>query len=116
MSSEGKEAEIQINDLEQKEAINNQPEQNEETRTQKKKERLRNLQDNFTLSNIWVIGVPEGEQQQEIDNLFGKITKKNFPNLVKKIDFQEVQETQSPKEVDPKEAHIKAHHSHISQD
>ena len=50
------------------------------------------------------------EQQQEIENLFEQITKENFPNLVKEIEFQEVQETQSPKEVGPKEAHTKAHH------
>ena len=35
--SEGKETRTQINDLEQKEGINIQPEQNEETRIQKKK-------------------------------------------------------------------------------
>ena len=33
----------QINDLDQKEEINIQPEQNEETRIQKNEERLRNL-------------------------------------------------------------------------
>ena len=37
----------------------------------------------------------------------------NFPNLAKEIDFQEVQEAQSPKEVGPKEAHTKAHHNYI---
>ena len=36
INSEGKEAGIQINDLEHKEEINIQPEQNEETRIQKK--------------------------------------------------------------------------------
>ena len=41
--------------------------------------------------------------------------KENFPNLAKEIDFQEVQEAQSPKEVGPKEAHTKAHHNYISQ-
>ena len=30
----------------------------------------------------------------------------NFPNPAKEIDFQEVQEAQSPKVVGPKEAHI----------
>ena len=115
-NSEGKETGTQINGVDQKEERNIQPEKNEETRTQKNDERLRNLQDIFKRSNIRIIGVPEGQQQQEIDNLFGKITKKNFPNLVKKIDFQEVQETQSPKEVDPKEAHTEAHHNYIIQD
>ena len=41
--SEGKETETQINGLEQKEEINIHLEQNEETRTQKNQERLRNL-------------------------------------------------------------------------
>ena len=42
--------------------------------------------------------------------------KEKFPNLPKEIDFQEVQKTQSPKEVGPKEAHTKAHHNYITQD
>ena len=42
-SSEGKEAGTQINNLEHKEEINIQPEQNEETRIQKNEESLRNL-------------------------------------------------------------------------
>ena len=42
-NSEGKETRAQINDLEQKEEINMQLEQNEETRIQKNKERLRTL-------------------------------------------------------------------------
>ena len=45
-NSEGEETKINdwINDLEQKEEINIQPEQNEETRIQKNQERLRNLE------------------------------------------------------------------------
>ena len=87
--SEGKETGTQINDLDQKEEINIQPEQNEETRIQKNEERLRNLWDNFTCSNIWVIGAPEGEEEeQETENLFEKIMKENFPNLAKEIDFR----------------------------
>ena len=60
-NSEGKEIWTQINDLEPKEEINIQPEQNEETRIQKNEERLRKLQNNFKCSNIQIIGVPEGE-------------------------------------------------------
>ena len=78
---------------------------------------LRNLQDFFKCSNIWIIGVPEREQEeQKIENLFEQIIKENFPNLAKEIDFQEVQEAQSPKEFGPKEAHTKAHHNYITQD
>ena len=58
-------------------------EENEETRIQKNEERLRNLWDNFKLSNIQIIGVPEGEEEeQEIENLFEQIMKENFPNLM----------------------------------
>ena len=48
--------------------------------------------------------MPEGEEQeQEIENLFENIMKENFPNLVKEIDFQEVQEAQRvPKLLDPR--------------
>ena len=83
--------------MEQKEEINIQPEKNEETRIKKTKneERLRNLQDNFKHSNIRIVGVPEGEEEdQEVENLFEKIME-NFPNLAKEIDFQEVQEGSS---------------------
>ena len=70
----------------------------------KNEERLRNLWDNFKCSNIWIIGVPEGEEEdQEIENLFEQIMKENFPNLVKEIDFQEVQEAQRvPKKLHPR--------------
>ena len=42
-------------------------------------------------------GVPEEEKEQEIRNLFGKIMKENFPNLMKKIDMQvqEARESQT---------------------
>ena len=93
-NSEGKETWTQINDLDQKKEINIQPEEKEEIRIQKNEERLRNLWDNFKCFNIWIIGVPEvEEQEQDTENLFGKIKKENFPNLVKEIDIQ-VQETQ----------------------
>ena len=90
--------------MEQKKQINIQPEQNEETRIQKNEERLRNLQDNFKRSNIQIIGVPEGEEEeQEIENLFENIMKENFPNPAKEIDLQEVQEAQRvPKKLDPR--------------
>ena len=70
----------------------------------KKMKSLRNLWHNLKHSNIRIIGVPEGEEQQlEIENLFEQIMKENFPNLEKKIDFQEVQEAQRvPKKLDPK--------------
>ena len=70
----------------------------------KKNERLRNLQDILKRSNIWITGVPEGEEEeQKIENLIEQIMKENFPNLAKEIDFQEVQEAQTvPKKLDPR--------------
>ena len=116
-NSEEKETGTQINGMDQKEETNIQPEKNEETRTWKNEERLRNLQDTLKRSNIQIIGVPEGgEEKQDIKKLSEKIMKVNSPNLAKDIDFQEVQEAQSPKEVGPKEKHTKAHHNYITQD
>ena len=66
----------------------------QEFKRTKNEERLRNLWDNFKCSNIQIIGVPEGEEEeQEIENLFEQIMKENFPNLAKEIDMQ-VQDTQ----------------------
>ena len=47
--------------------------------------------------------MPEGEEEeQEIENLFEKIMKENFPNMAKNIGIQ-AQETQSiPNKLDPK--------------
>ena len=50
-NSDRKETRTQINGLE-KEEINIQPDQNEETRIQKNEERHRNFWDNFKCSNI----------------------------------------------------------------
>ena len=55
-NSDRKETRTQINSLKQKEEINIQLEQNEETRIQKNEERLRNLWDNLKCSNIQIIG------------------------------------------------------------
>ena len=51
-NSDAKEAGTQINGVDQKEERNIQPEKNEETRTWKNEERLRNLWGNFKNSNI----------------------------------------------------------------
>ena len=102
-NSDEKETGTQINGVDQKEERNIQPEKNEETRTWKTEERRRN-QDMLKCSNIRIIGVTEGEEEeQKIGNLFEQIMKENFPNLAKEIDFQEVQEAQRvPKKLDPR--------------
>ena len=68
-NSAGKETGTQINSVDQKEERNIQPEKNEETRIQKNEERRRNLKDISKHSNIRIIGVPEGEEEeQKIEN------------------------------------------------
>ena len=80
-------------------------------KTQKNEERLRNLQDNFKCPSIQIIGMPEGEEEEEeIENLLEKIMKEDFPNLANEVHLHEVQEAQrGPKKVGPKEAHTEAH-------
>ena len=60
-NSEGKETGTQIKGMEE---INIQLEENEKTRIQKNKERLKNFWD-FKHSNIQVKGVPEGEEEEQ---------------------------------------------------
>ena len=76
---------------------------NNEQRIQKSEDSVSSLWDNFKQSNIHVIGVPEGEEkEQEIGNLFEKIMKENFPNLVKKIDMQVQGAQKIPNKMDAK--------------
>ena len=64
-NSDAKETGTQINGVDQKEERNIQPEKNEERRIQKNEESLRNLQDILKRSNIRIIGVPEGEEEEQ---------------------------------------------------
>ena len=49
---------------------------------------LRDLWDNIKHTNIHIIGVPEEEREQGIENLCEQIMMKNFLNLAKEIDIQ----------------------------
>ena len=72
-NSDGKETGAHIKGVDQKEERNIQPERNEETRIKKSEERLRDLQDILKHSNIRIIGVPEGEEEeQEMENYLNK--------------------------------------------
>ena len=62
--------------------INIPLEQNEETRIQKSEERIKNIWDSLKHSNIRIIGVPEGkEQEQEMENLFEKHNEGKLPPI-----------------------------------
>ena len=42
------------------------------------------MQDNMKCNNIPIIGIPEGEEEQQgIENLLEKVMRENFPNLMK---------------------------------
>ena len=74
------EAKNQINNLEHREEKYIWSEQQEENRTLKNKDRLRSLWDNFKYTNIWILGVLEGEEkEQEIENLFEKNNERKLP-------------------------------------
>ena len=52
------------------------------------------MQDNMKRNNIHIIGMPEGEgQDQGIQNLFEKVMMENFPNL-RREKVTQIQETQ----------------------
>ena len=73
--------------MEPKEAKNKQPQQQEEKGIQKNEDRISRFWDNFKASNICIILVLEREKEQEIGNVFEKLVKENFPNLVKEMDM-----------------------------
>ena len=50
--------------------------------------------------------MPEGEEEeQEIENLCEKIIQENCPNLVKEIRHISPRNTETPRQVEPKETH-----------
>ena len=88
------EAEDQIRELENKVEKNTQNKQEKEKRLIKNEEGLREMQNNMKRNNIHIIGIPEGEEEEQgIQNLFEKVMMENFPNLMRKKVTQ-IQETQ----------------------
>ena len=55
---------------------------------------VRELQDNMKCNNIHIIGIPEGEEEEQgVENLFEKVMKENFPSL-RGEKVTQIQETQ----------------------
>ena len=61
------------------------------------------MQDNMKRKNIHIIGIPEGEEEEQgIENLFEKVMTENFPNL-RREKVTQIQETQRvPSKRNPK--------------
>ena len=97
------EAEDHINDLEHMEAKTTNQNKKKKKELKKNEDSASSLWNNFKKSNIRIMGAREGEEkEQEIGNLFEKIMKENFPNLVRETDMQ-VQEVQRlPNKMDTK--------------
>ena len=105
------EAEDQISELEDNAEKTSPKEQEKEKRMKMNEEGLRELQENMKPNNIPIIEMPEGEEEEQmIENLFEKVVMENFPNLMTE-EATHIQETQSPKEQEPKEAHSKTHYN-----
>ena len=103
------EAEDQIRELEDKVEKNSQIEQEREKRFRKNEQVVRKLQDNMKHNNICITEILE-EEEQGIEKLFEKVIMENFPNLMREK-VTRTQETESPNQEEPKEAHLKTHHN-----
>ena len=63
---------------------NSQKEQEKKKGLRKNEEGLRKMQDNMKHNNIHIVGIPEGEEEEQgIENLFEKVKMENFPNLMR---------------------------------
>ena len=88
-NSDGKETGTKMKDLEQKEEINIQWEQDEETTIQKKWREYEKTLGHLQMSQHPNHRDARGEEkEQETENVFEIIMKENFPNLMKEIDIQ----------------------------
>ena len=66
-----------------------------EKRLRKNEEAIREMQDNMKRNNIGIIGIPEGEEEEQgIENLFEKVMMENFPNL-RREKVTQIQESQT---------------------
>ena len=97
------EAEDWISKLEDKVEKNTQNEQEQNKRLRKNEQGLKEMQDNMKHNNIRIIGIPEGEEEEQgTENQFEKVIMENFLNLMREKVTQ-IQETQRvPSKRNPK--------------
>ena len=81
-------------------------------RGSKNEEGLREMQDNMKGNYIHIIGISEGEEEEQgIENLFEKVMMENFNNLMREKSHKNPGNTESPKQEERKEAHFKTHYN-----
>ena len=109
-NSGGDETEIQINDLEHKEEKTVRTERR--NKNSKNKNRIRRFWDISKSTNIWIRGLPEGEEEeQEIENLLEKNNESKLPQFGKRNRHTSLGNTESPKQDKHKENQTKTHHN-----
>ena len=90
------EAEDWISELENKIEKNSQKEQEKENRLKKSEDRLREMQDNMKCNNIYILGIPHGEEEQRIENLCEKVIMETYTNLMREKITQVQEEEMVP--------------------
>ena len=60
-------------------------------------------------NNINIRGIPEGEEEQRIENLFEKVMIEKFANMMTEKNHTNPGNTESPNQEKPKETHFKTH-------
>ena len=106
------EAEEQINDLEDRMVEITATEQNIEKRMKRNKDSLRDCWDNIKLTNICIMGIPEGKGALSQREKGPKKIFENFPRMGKKIisqvqEAQRVSDKMNQKRLTPRHAIIK---------
>ena len=103
------EAEDRISEVEDRMVEINESERGKK-RFKRNEDNLRDLQDNIKHSNIWIIGVPEEEdQKKDHEKILEEIIVENFLKMGKEIVTQVQKNPGSPKEDKPKAKHPKTH-------
>nr|KAF6382579.1 hypothetical protein mPipKuh1_008935 [Pipistrellus kuhlii] len=92
----------QVKELEHKEPEDTPLQKLEGKRIQKIEDNVRNLWDNFKRTNIRIMGVPEDEREQDIENILKEIETENSPHLVKELDLQVQEVHRTPNKRNPK--------------
>ena len=110
------EAENRIREVEDRMVEINEAERKKEKRIKRNEDNLRDLCDNVKCPSIWIIGVPEEEDEKKgHEKILEEIIVEILPKMGKEIVIQ-VQETQSPKQGKPKAKHPKTHINQINND
>ena len=68
------------------------------------------MQDNMKHNNIRILGITEGEEEQGIENLFEKVMRENFPNLMREK-VTKIQESRESQARGTQRGHCKTHHN-----